>query len=457
MALRFQSLSPISNKVLKRFSIHSLSATEEIVKKVAYGFQLNKASAFHIRSRRVLALADLLEKDLEKYATLISLEVGKPIMQARAEIEKCAWVCRYYAENAKLHLREEAINTEFSSSIITYAPLGIILAIMPWNYPFWQLFRFAAPALMAGNAVLLKHAPNVPQCALAIEELFRQANFPEGMLQNLFLPNRRVANLIADPRIAAVTFTGSTEAGAKVAETAGRHIKKCVLELGGSDPFIVLDDANLKEAAAIAVKARMQNAGQSCIAAKRFITTDRVHDTFVDLFMAEAQKLKLGDPMEEDTDLGPLAREDLLVKLQRQVNRSVRMGAKLLLGGKRPAKLKGAFFPATILDNVTPGMPAFDQELFGPVAAIIRARDTEHAVELANQTEYGLAASIWTVNVERAQRLARQLNCGGVFINSMSMSDPRLPFGGTKKSGYGRELSQAGIREFVNVKTVVVS
>ncbi len=454
---RFQTVNPVNNKVLKRFSAHSVPAVENLLEKARFGSDINRTSALHIRSRRLLAVSEILLNNKTKYAELMALEMGKPLAQGIAEIEKCAWVCKYYAENAKHYIKEESINTEFSQSLITYAPLGVLLAIMPWNYPFWQVFRFAAPALMAGNAILLKHSPNVPQCALAIEEIFDKAQFHEGVFQNVFLPPRRVANLIADKRIAAISLTGSTEAGSKVAENAGRNIKKCVLELGGSDPFIVLDDANVKMAAKVAVQARMQNAGQSCIAAKRFILTEKVHDVFVELFLEELSSQVMGDPMDENTTIGPLAREDLAVQLQRQVNKSVRAGAEILMGGQRPSKSKGAFYPPTVLDKVKPGMPAFDQELFGPVAAIITVKNEQEAIATANQTPYGLAASIWTVNVERAQRLARQLDCGAVFINSMVKSDPRLPFGGIKKSGYGRELSSAGIREFVNIKTLVVA
>ncbi len=453
---RFTTTNPYKNQLLKRFKMQSNANIEEVLKRASFGFDINRTSAFNIRSRRLKAAALALEESKERFARLITLEMGKPIKESRAEIDKCIWVCNYYAEHAKLHLKEEQIKTDYSQSIITYSPLGVILGIMPWNYPFWQVFRFVAPALMAGNAVIIKHAPSVPQCALAIEEVFRKAHLPEGLYQNLFIPIRKVSNLIADDRISAVTVTASTAAGAKVGESAGRYIKKCVMELGGNDPFIVLDDANVKLAAEIGVKSRLLNCGQSCIAAKRFIVTKKVHDHFVQLFKENMLHLKMGDPMNEETQIGPMSREELAVKLERQVERSIRAGAKVMMGGSRPSHLEGAFFHPTLLTNVQPGMPVFDEEVFGPVASVIQVENTQEAIDMANKTEYGLSASLWTVDIERATRLSRQIHAGSVFINEMPSSDPRLPFGGIKKSGYGRELSAFGLKEFVNVKTVVV-
>ncbi len=380
--------------------------------------------------------------------------MGKPIKEARGEVKKCVWVCRFYAENAQQFLRDQTIKTENTQSLVAYNPLGIVLSIMPWNFPYWQVFRFAAPALMAGNAILLKHAPNVPQCAEAITDLIQQA-FPTAVFSNLYVNHLKIQGIIEDPRVRAVTFTGGDAAGAKVAATAGRSIKKTVLELGGSDPFIVLSDANLKEAAKAAVQSRFLNAGQSCIAAKRLIVVKSVADHFIDLLDATISQLKVGDPLEEETEVGPLARRDLLMNLDKQVQKSVQMGAKTLLGGRAVRNSRGNFYEPTLMINVQKGMPAFEEELFGPVAVVIIAEDEKEAIQLANDTAYGLGASIWTLDANKGMRLAREIQAGCVFINSMVYSDPRLPFGGIKKSGYGRELSEAGIREFVNVKTVV--
>lgn len=454
--MRFATTNPTTNQVLEKYPFHIWEKVKGLLRKSAFGFENNRKSNFNQRSRRLHTVADLLESKKKHLAHLMTLEMGKPISQAEAEIEKCAWVCRYYADNARIFLKDEHIKTEHKSSIVTHAPLGVILAIMPWNFPFWQVFRFVAPALMAGNAILLKHASNVPQCALAIEALFQEAGFPMGIFQNVFINHNKVAWLIAHERIQAVTLTGSDAAGAKVAQLAGKHIKKMVLELGGSDPFIVLDDANVKEAAQQAVASRMLNNGQSCIAAKRFIVLEKVAPDFINEMTKHIGSLKMGDPMDENTDVGPLAREDLAVKLSKQVAASVKKGAKVILGGQRPKNLKGAFYEPTLLTNVKEGMPVFDEEVFGPVAPIIVAKNVTEAVYLANQTPYGLGASIWTTDPERGSRLARQIDSGCVFINAMVASDPRLPFGGIKKSGYGRELSEQGIKEFVNVKTVVV-
>lgn len=452
---KFKSINPANNQLVKKFKEHTPKQIAHILEQAMWGFTLNRTSSFMVRSRRLRKLAKLLLQKKEKFAALMTLEMGKPTKEALGEVEKCAWVCNYYADNAKQFLKDEFIKTEHAFSVITHSPLGIILAIMPWNFPFWQFFRFAAPALMAGNVILLKHAPNVPQCALAIENLCKEAGFPDELVQNLFINHKKTAKIIADNRIQAITFTGSDRAGSQVAALAGKHIKKTVLELGGSDPFIVLADANIKKAAQIAVKSRMLNTGQSCIAAKRWIVVASVLAIFTKLVRAEILQLEMGNPVEEGVTIGPLAREDLVKTLDEQVKKSVKLGAKVLIGGKRPAH-DGAYYEPTLLTNVKKGMPAYDEEIFGPVAVIIAVADEQEAIEVANDTKYGLGASIWTIDKQKASRLARKLQTGAVFINGMVKSDPRLPFGGIKKSGYGRELSEQGIKEFVNVKTIVV-
>ncbi|MFI8193460.1 NAD-dependent succinate-semialdehyde dehydrogenase [Streptomyces sp. NPDC085946] len=397
--------------------------------------------------------ARVLREGRDTYAALITAEMGKPITEARAEIEKCALTCEYYADHAPDQLADRPVASDAAESAVVHDPLGVVLAVMPWNYPFWQFFRFAAPALAAGNGTLLKHANNVPQCALAVEDVVRRAGAPEGLCRTLLVEVDRVAGLIADPRVAAVTLTGSTEVGAIVAAQAAAALKKQVLELGGSDPFIVLADADVPRAAATAVKARYVNAGQSCVNAKRFIVEDAVADEFVAAFTAAAAALKAGDPTDPDTAIGPMARAGLRDTLHDQVRRTVDAGAVLLLGGEVPDG-PGCSYPPTVLDRVRPGMAAFDEETFGPVAAITRVADADEAVALANLTEYGLGAALWTTDLDRARRLTRVLDAGAVFVNGMVASDPRLPFGGIKKSGYGRELGAEGIREFVNTKTV---
>ena len=455
--MKFLSINPANNQLLKRFQTLSKNQLTEVMKKAEFGFAINRTSSLKNRAKRMNTLAELLLENQLPLAKLITLEVGKPIKESKAEIKKCAWVCRYYANNAKHFLKDEVINTDETVSVITHAPLGVLLGIMPWNFPFWQVFRFAAPSLMAGNAVLLKHAPNVPQCAIAIENLFRTAQFSEGLFQNIFVDHNMVKRIIEDSRVKGISLTGSNLAGSKVAEHAGRNIKKTVLELGGSDPFIVLNDANLKVAAATAIRSRMLNCGQSCIAAKRIIVLESIASSLVSLLIDHIRALKVGNPMEEETDIGPLAREDLAAKLAKQVKESMRLGAEAVIGGNRPIDKKGLFFNPTLLVNVKEGMPVFEEEVFGPVASVIIARDVQHAVDLANKTKYGLGASIWTVDRDKATRLARQIQAGGVFINTIVKSDPRLPFGGIKQSGYGRELSSYGIKEFVNTKTIVVN
>jgi succinate-semialdehyde dehydrogenase/glutarate-semialdehyde dehydrogenase len=379
--------------------------------------------------------------------------MGKPVAEGEAEAEKCAWNCEFYADNAERFLANEAITTNATESYISYLPLGVVLALMPWNYPYWQVIRAAAPVLMAGNTMVLKHASNVSRCALEIERIFRECGFPEGVFRTVLVPGAETGKLIADPRVAAVTLTGSEEAGVAVASISGQYLKKHVLELGGSDAFIVLADADLDAAAKTAVRARFQNNGQSCIAAKRFIVVESVAEEFERRFVEEATKLRVGDPLHNETQIGPVARADLRDELDHQVQATVQMGGRVLLGGK-PVAGKGSFYEPTIVTDITPEMPLFREEIFGPAAAIIRARDTDHAIELANSSPFGLGGNLWTRNVEQGRLLARRLESGGTFINGMTASDPRLPFGGVKHSGYGRELSVFGIREFVNVQTV---
>ena len=382
--------------------------------------------------------------------------MGKIISESKAEINKCAWVCRYYADRAESFLRDEKLDVEEADSFLVYDPIGIVLAIMPWNFPFWQVFRFAAPGLMSGNVGVLKHASNVPQCALAIQEVFKEAGFPNGTFQTLLVGSDKVPRIIDDPRIKAVTLTGSDIAGRKVAERAGKNLKKLVLELGGSDPFIVLKKADIESAVDTAVKARMINCGQSCIAAKRFILEEPIYDDFIDHFHKAFNNLKGGDPLSEEIDYGPMAREDLVAEIDHQVEASVNLGAKILTGGLRPAT-KGSFYEPTILTNVKPGMPGFDEELFGPVASVISAKDALDAVNIANYSRFGLGASLWTQDRDQAWQLARKIETGAVFVNAMVASHPKVPFGGIKDSGYGRELSYLGIREFMNAKSIWVS
>ncbi|MFZ0256423.1 MAG: NAD-dependent succinate-semialdehyde dehydrogenase [Gammaproteobacteria bacterium] len=397
--------------------------------------------------------AKLLRERNEKFARLITLEMGKLLKESEAEIEKCAWVCEYYAEHAPRFLADETIASDAHKSLIAYQPLGTLLAIMPWNFPFWQLFRCAAPALAAGNTVLLKHASNVAECALAIEQLMVDSDFPAHVFRTLLISSAEIEQIIADPRVHAVSLTGSEAAGRSVAALAGRHLKKTVLELGGSDPFVVLDDAELTSTAEAAVKSRFLNSGQSCIAAKRFIVVEDIGDLFLERFKSGIESLKPGDPLDPTTTLAPICREDLRQQLHSQVKSSVAKGAKIVTGGQ-PLEGRGYFYAPTLLDWVSPGMPAYEEELFGPVAAMIRARDEDDALRIANDSKYGLGGSVWTTDRARGKNFARKLACGSAFVNGIVKSDPRLPFGGIKSSGYGRELSLLGIREFVNAKTV---
>ena len=447
------SINPWSGETLRSFPEQSQAEVNDALD-AAVAAQLEwRRQPIERRLELLPKLAGILRSRKAELAALITLEMGKPISEAEAEIEKCAYTCDHYFEAAPQYLASDHIKSTATDSFVTFEPLGVVLAIMPWNYPFWQVFRFAAPALAAGNGAILKHANNVPQCALAIEEVFTQAGAPWGLLSTLLIDNSAVAGLIADDRIAAVTLTGSTQVGMLVAAKAGQALKKQVLELGGSDPFIVLADANIGDAAKAAVKARFTNVGQSCVNAKRFVVDKVIADTFVDAFVEEARKLKVGDPNSPDTNIGPMARADLRQQLHRQVQRTVEAGAIVRLGGQEVAGPGFAYEP-TILDHVHPSMAAFCEETFGPVAAIIRSGSTQESIELANQTEFGLAASIWTSDVGAARDLCREIHAGAVFINGVVMSDPRLPFGGIKKSGYGRELGAYGIREFTNIKTV---
>lgn len=406
------------------------------------------------RARLMQRAADVLDQNKEVYAQLITREMGKVIRESRAEIEKCAWVCRYYAEHAESFLRDQPVATDAAKSYITFEPIGVVLAVMPWNFPFWQVFRFAAPSLMAGNAGLLKHASNVPGCAEAIESVFREAGFPDGLFANLLIGSSQVESVLDHPLVRAATLTGSDQAGRAVAQQAGRRLKKTVLELGGSDAYLILEDADLELAAEVCTNSRLLNAGQSCIGAKRFIVVEEVYYSFLSLFLERMRAARMGDPMKEDTTIGPLARTDLRQLLHRQVRQSLDQGAKLELGGQIPAG-GGAFYPPTILSHVRPGMTAFGEELFGPVAAVILAKDEREAIDLANASDFGLGAAVFTSDPARGERIAaHELEAGSCFVNGLVKSDPRLPFGGIKVSGYGRELSHFGIQEFVNIKTV---
>jgi succinate-semialdehyde dehydrogenase/glutarate-semialdehyde dehydrogenase len=448
-----QSINPATEEVLNTFQPYSDAQIDQALNEARTTFLSWRDTSFAERGELFHKLANYLRDRKEHLGRLATLEMGKPINEAIAEIDKCAWNCDFYADNAEKFLADEPVATNATSSYVEFRPLGVVLALMPWNYPFWQVFRFAAPALMAGNTAVLKHASNVSMCALEMEHIFKACGFPQGIFRTVLVPGAETGRLIADKRIAAVTLTGSDVAGVSVAAASGQVLKKNVLELGGSDAFIVLEDADLDAAAQMAVRARFQNTGQSCIAAKRFIVVESVAAAFEDKFVSAASQLKMGDPMSSDTQIGPVARGDLRDALDRQVTASVNMGARVLLGGK-PAAGKGYFYEPTILSNVTPEMPVFREETFGPAAAVITARDADHAVELANDSDFGLGGNLWTRDIERGRAIARHLESGGVFINGMTASDPRLPFGGVKRSGYGRELSSFGIREFVNIQTI---
>jgi succinate-semialdehyde dehydrogenase/glutarate-semialdehyde dehydrogenase len=450
------SINPATGDKIGEYARLSLAEAKQKALSAHEAFPGWRESDFSRRAALFHGLAQLLLESTEEYARLATLEMGKTIVQARKEIEKCAWVCRYYADNAEKLLADQAVATEAARSYVTFMPLGVVLAVMPWNFPFYQVIRFAAPALMAGNTGVLKHASNVQGCAAALEDIFNRAGFPPGVFANLNMAAEDVGELIADPHIAAVTLTGSDPAGRSVAATAGRHLKKSVLELGGSDAYILLDDVDLETATDLALFGRLQNNGQTCIAAKRFVVLDGIYDRFLKRFSEKMTGAPMGDPLDESTYYGPLARIDLRDTLHRQVLKTMDQGGRLICGGRIPEG-RGAFYPATVLADVAPGMEAFDDELFGPVAAVARARDEDQAVVLANESRFGLGSGVIAGDRERGERIARRLEAGSSFVNALVVSDPRLPFGGIKNSGYGRELSAYGIREFVNIKTVWVS
>ncbi|MCL1465495.1 NAD-dependent succinate-semialdehyde dehydrogenase [Argonema galeatum] len=450
------TINPATGETLQSFEPLTEAEIEAKLDLAEKAFVDYRKTTIRQRAEWMNEAARILERDREDFAKIMTLEMGKPIKAAIAEVEKCALVCRYYAQQAAQFLADVPVATDASQSFVRYEPLGAILAVMPWNFPFWQVFRFAAPALMAGNVGLLKHASNVPQSALAIEEIIKQAGFPPGVFQTLLVGSDRVAAIIADDRVKAATLTGSEAAGASLAAAAGKHIKKTVLELGGSDPYIVLESADLEAAVSTGVAARMLNNGQSCIAAKRFILQEAIADEFEKRFLAKFQALKIGDPMNPDTDLGPLATPDILQDLDRLVQQSLEKGAKVLTGGKPLSDRPGNFYPATILTDFAPGSPAESEEFFGPVALLFRVKDIDEAIARANAIPFGLGASAWTTVEKERDRLISELEAGAVFINSLVKSDPRLPFGGIKRSGYGRELGVQGIHEFVNIKTVWV-
>ena len=448
-----QSINPATGETIASFELHSATEVDAALSAAVAAQAAWREVPITERVELLRRTAKVMRANAGRYARLITKEMGKPLAEALAEIEKCALNCDFYAEQAPIFLADETVASNAQESLIVYDPLGVVLAIMPWNYPFWQFFRFIAPALAAGNGSILKHANNVPECALACEEILREAGAPEGLVCTLLIDARDVAAIIADERIAAVTLTGSTEVGAIVASQAGKALKKQVLELGGSDPFIVLADADIEEAAKFAVKSRYINIGQSCVNAKRFIVEESIAERFVAAFLAGVAELKVGDPLEEGVNIGPMARANLRDALHDQVLRSVAAGATLKAGGSfvdRP----GFYYAPTVLDHVTPQAAAFSEETFGPVAAIIRVKDADEAIRLANQSEFGLGATLWTNDIANARKLVRRIEAGAVFINGMVASDPRLPFGGIKHSGYGRELGYHGIREFTNVKTL---
>lgn len=454
---QFHSICPTTNQLLKSYVVHTDEQMLERLEATSRCFQQFKKTSFTARAEKMYQLADLLEQEVEELALLMTQEMGKPIQSSKAEIKKCAWVCRFYAQHAADYLKDEQVETDATKSYISYQPLGVLLAIMPWNFPFWQVFRFIAPALMAGNVALLKHARNVSGCALAIEALIVKAGFPKDSFNTLLIQHHQLAKLLEQPTIMAASLTGGEIAGSKVAALAGSNIKKMVLELGGNDPYIVLEDANLELAVKQCVFSRLMNAGQSCIGAKRFIVVEAVYDEFLKGIVREMQGVKMGNPMDIETDLGPLARHDLRDEVHEQVCQSIEAGATLVLGGQIP-DMEGAFYPPTILTDVKANMPAYDAEIFGPVAAVIRAKDEEEAIGIANDTPYGLGAGVFTSDIERGERIAREeLQAGSCFVNHFVKSDPRLPFGGIKKSGYGRELGRYGILEFVNIKTISIA
>ena len=447
------TINPTTGETVKTFEELTAAQIESKLQLAAATFEMHRRTSFADRARSMTRAAEILESEKQELGRLMTTEMGKPLKAAISEAEKCAWVCRYYAENAERHLANQVFETNAKQSYVRFQPLGPVLAVMPWNFPFWQVFRFAAPALMAGNVGLLKHASNVPQCALAIEDIFRRAGFPEGAFQTLLIGSDKVESVLQDPRVVAATLTGSEPAGASVASISGKRIKKTVLELGGSDPFIVMPSANLRDAITTAVKARTINNGQSCIAAKRFIVASEVYDKFEQGFVEQMKALVAGDPLEEKTDIGPLATPQIVKDLDEQVQKAVASGARILTGGKRLDR-PGNFYEPTVLVDVDPSVEVSCEEIFGPVAMLFRVNNIDEAIRLANATPFGLGSAAWTNDAREQQHFINELEAGSVFINGMVASDPRLPFGGVKHSGYGRELAEFGIREFVNIKTV---
>lgn len=450
------TINPATGEIVKTFEPLGDSEIEAKLDRSQKAFRAYRRVPMSQRAAWMKTAAEILEQQSERFGQLMTLEMGKTLKSAIAEVQKCASVCRYYADNAADFLADAPAQTDASQSFVRYEPIGAVLAVMPWNFPFWQVFRFAAPALMAGNVGLLKHASNVPQCALAIEEIFLQAGFPEGVFQTLLVGADKVADIVADDRVKAATLTGSEYAGMSLASVAGKQIKKTVLELGGSDPFIVLPSADLDAAAATATAARTINSGQSCIAAKRFIVANAIADEFEQRFVEKFKALQIGDPMDAKTDIGPLATPDILKELDGLVQSCIQKGARALVGGQPLSDSKGNFYPPTILTDFSVGSPAYSEEFFGPVALLFRVADLDEAIELANNSPFGLGASVWTADEVERDRLIDEIEAGAVFVNGMVKSDPRLPFGGIKRSGYGRELSIQGIHEFVNIKTVWV-
>ena len=452
MSTTFKSINPYSGNVIKEYKAHSDKEIKDILNTSEETAKSWKKVELSERSELIRRVGELLEERKHEYGALITDEMGKPISESIAEIEKCAWLCEFYAVNAEDFLADELIDTEAQESFISYDPLGCILAVMPWNYPFWQVMRFAAPTLTAGNVGLLKHASNVSGCAMALQELFTDAGYPEGCFQTLLTDHNVIEDIIANKTVKAVTLTGSTKAGQAIASIAGKNLKKTVLELGGSNACIVWEDADLDQYIDVMVKARMQNTGQSCIAAKRFIVVEDIYDQFLEMFVSKIKSLKKGDPTDKDTEIGVMAREDLAKELHKQVEESIKSGAKVALGNTRDK----AFYEPTVLTEVKPGMTVFDEEIFGPVASVIKAKNREESIELANNTDFGLGTMLFTESIEDASHLTEDIEDGAFFINELVKSDPRLPFGGTKGSGYGRELSREGILEFVNKKTVYI-
>jgi succinate-semialdehyde dehydrogenase/glutarate-semialdehyde dehydrogenase len=455
--MKITSINPATGEEIRTYTLLTDKEATEALNKAEDAYREWRKTSIEQRTSKMKEAARVLIENKTRYAAVITEEMGKTLASANAEVEKCAWVCEYYAENAEHFLKDEVVETDARKSFISYQPMGIILAVMPWNFPFWQVFRFAAPALMAGNGAILKHASNVPHCGKLIEEVFKAAGFPEHLFTNVWISGKQVEKLVENPVIKAITLTGSEKAGAAVASKAAENIKKSVLELGGSDAYLILDDADPDLAARLCAESRLQNSGQSCIGAKRFIVLEQVYDEFILKFREAMESYRMGDPVDPATTLAPMAREDLRDELHEQVLESIEAGAELLTGGFVPDK-KGAYYPPTILTEVKPGMPAYDEELFGPVAAVIRVKDEAEAILVANDTKFGLGSGVFTADLERGERIAKyELEAGSSFVNQYVKSDPRLPFGGIKTSGFGRELSGHGIREFVNIKTVSIS